>query len=62
MKYFTKPDKFFKLLSDGETDVRNVQLVGEDMVRVTFEPKDFFVETLKMTNVCIAAQITAQAR
>ena len=60
--YYTDPSDFFKLVSDEENEVSDIQLVSDDMVRVAFKKKDFFSETLTMTNVCLAAQTTALAR
>lgn len=61
-EYFTNPAAYFNLVFDRRMVVKNVQIVNENMVAVTYEQGEDFVDVLPNTNPVIAAYTTAQAR
>ncbi len=61
-EYFNEPSQFFTSVTDPQVTVSDVNIVGQDLVRVRFEHKELFQETLGNTNVCLAALTTSYAR
>ena len=61
-EYFTDPAAYLQLMTSGEAVVKNVTLIGEDMVMVRHVKEDLFVESLPNVNVCVAAFTTSYAR
>lgn len=60
--YFTEPAAYFNLVFDARVAVKNIRIVNENLVAVTYEQGHEFVEVLANTNPVIAAYTTAQAR
>ena len=61
-KYVTEASEFYELLLDNKLDNLNIQLINDDMVQMTYNFKDQFVDNSKNTNICIACFTTSHAR
>ena len=61
-EYVTEPSKFYKILLNEKIDDLNIQFINEDMVEMTYNLKDQFVDNSKDTNIFIAAFTTSHAR
>lgn len=61
-EYFTEPAEYFDLVFDQRISVKNVRVVNENLVAVTYVQEEDFVDVLTNTNPVIAAYTTAQAR
>ena len=61
-KYVTEPADFYKILLDDSIDDLNIQFINEDMVQMTYNLKDQFVDNSNSTNIFIAAFTTSHAR
>lgn len=61
-EYFTEAVAYFNLVFDPRHIVKNVRIVNDSLVAVTYEQANDFVEVLNNTNPVIAAYTTAQAR
>ena len=57
VNYFIKLDKYFKFITWCNYEVKSISLVGDKIVRICSVRKEEFTETLKQTNVCVAAWI-----
>ena len=62
IKYITEVLKFYELLLDDKLDTLNFQFINDDMVRMTYNLKDQFVDYSKNTNIYIACCTTSHAR
>ena len=54
--------EFYEILLDDKLDNTNFQFINEDMVQMTYNFKDQFVDNSKNTNVYIACFTTSHAR
>ena len=61
-EYVTEPSEFYKILLDDSIDDLNLQFINEDMVQMTYNLKDHFVDNSNSTNIFIAAFTTSHAR
>ena len=61
-KYVTEVSEFYEILLDDKLDNKNFQFINDDMVQMTYNFKDQFVDNLKNTNVYIACFTTSHAR
>ena len=61
-EYVTEPSDFYKILLDEKIEDLNIHFINEDMVEMTFDLKDQFVDNSKDTNIFIAAFTTSHAR
>ena len=61
-KYVTEVSEFYEILLDDKLDNKNFQVTNDDMVQMTYNFKDQFVDNSKNTNVCIACFTTSHAR
>ena len=61
-EYVTEPSKFYKILLDEKIDDLNIHFINEDMVEMTFNLKEQFVDNSKNSNIFIAAFTTSHAR
>ena len=61
-KYVTERSEFYEILLDDKLDNINFQFINDDMVQMTYNFKDQFVDNSKNTNVYIACFITSHAR
>src|SRR5262245_22042387 len=61
-EYFRDPATYFELVFDPRYVIKNVRVVNENLVAVTYEQGEDFVDVLPNTNPVIAAYTTAQAR
>ena len=61
-EYVTEPSKFYKILLDEKIDDLNIHFINEDMVEMTYNLKDQFVDNSKDSNIFIAAFTTSHAR
>ena len=62
MKYVTEVSEFYKILHDDKLDNKNFQLINDDMVQMTYNFKDQFVDNSKNTNIYITCFTTSHAR
>ena len=62
IKYVTEPTEFYELLMKDTVENLNIQFVNDDMVQMTYNLKDHFVDNSKNTNIYIACFTTSQAR
>ena len=53
-KYVTEPTEFYKILLDDTVQNLNIQFGNEDMVQMTYNFKDHFVDNSNSTNIYIA--------
>ena len=61
-KYVTEVSEFYELLLDNKLDNTNFQFINDNMVQMTHNFKDQFVDNSKNTNIHIACFTTSQAR
>ena len=61
-KYVTEVSEFYKILLDDKLDNINFQFINDDMVQMTYNFKDQFVDNSKNTNIYIAYFTTSHAR
>ena len=61
-KYVTEVSEFHEILLDDKLDNKNFQFINDDMVQMTYNFKDQFVDNSKNTNVYIACFTTSHAR
>ena len=61
-KYVTELSEFYEILWDDKLDNINFQFTNDDMVQMTYNFKDQFVDNSKNTNVYIACFTTSHAR
>ena len=61
-KYVTEVSKFYEILLDDKLDNKSFQFINDDMVQMTYNFKDQFVNNSKNTNVHIACFTTSHAR
>ena len=62
VQYVNSPEEYFKLLTATSITVKQVYPISEELVRVDYLPREYFVDTLENTNVCIAVLTTSHAR
>ena len=60
-KYKTKVSEFYEILLDNKLDNKNIQFINDDMVQITYNLKDQFVDNSTNTNVYIACFTTSHA-
>ena len=60
-KYITEVSEFYEILLDDQLDNTNFQFINDDMVQMTYNFKDQFVDNSKNTNIYIACFITSHA-
>ncbi len=60
--YVTEPKEFYEILLDDSVDNLAIQFINEDMVQMTYNLKDDFVDNSKDTNIFIACFTTSHAR
>ena len=53
-KYVTEVSEFYEILLDDKLDNTNFQFINDDMVKMTYNFKDQFVDNSKNTNIYIA--------
>ena len=61
-KYITDISEFYEILLDDKLDNVNFQFLNDDMVQMTYNLKNQFVENSKNTNIIIACFTTSHAR
>ena len=61
-KYVTEVSEFYEILLDDKLDNKNFQFINDDMVQMTYNFKDQFVDNSKNTNVYVACFTTSHAR
>ena len=61
-EYVTEPKKFYKILLDDEIDNLNIQFINNDMIQMSYNKKDDFVDNSKDTNIFVACFTTSHAR
>ena len=61
-KYVMEVSEFYEILLDDKLDNKNFQFINDDMVQMTYNFKDQFVDNSKNTNICIACFNTSHAR
>ena len=61
-KYVTEPKEFYKILLNEKIDNLFIQFLTEDMVQMTYDLKNQFVDNSNDTNIFIAAFTTSHAR
>ena len=61
-KYVTEVSVFYEILLDNKLDNINFQFINNDMVQMTYNFKDQFVDNSKNTNVYITCFTTRHAR
>ena len=61
-KYVTEPKEFYRILLDDNIDNLFIHFINEDMVQMTFDLKDQFVDNSSCTNIFVAAFTTSHAR
>lgn len=61
-KYVTEPTEFYKILLDDTVSNLNIQFVNDDMVQMTYNFKDHFIDNSNNTNIYIACFTTSHAR
>ena len=62
IKYVTEVSEFYELLLDDKLDNLNFQFINDDMVQITYNFKDQFVDNLKNINIYIVCCTTSHAR
>ena len=60
--YVTEVSKFYEILLDDKLDNKNFQFVNDDMVQMTYNFKDQFVDNSNNTNIYTACFTTSSAR
>ena len=61
-KYVTEVSEFYEILLDDKLDNKSFQFINSDMVQMTYNFKDQFVDNSKNTNIYIACFTTSHAR
>ena len=61
-EYVVKPCEFYKILLDEKIDNLNIHFINKEMVEMTYDLKDQFVDNNNNTNIFIAAFTTSHAR
>ena len=61
-KYITEVSEFYEILLDDKLDNINFQFINDDMIQMTYNFKDQFVDNSKNTNIYIACFTTSHAR
>ena len=61
-KYVTEVSEFYEILLDDKLDNTNFQFINDDMVQMTYNFKDQFVDNSKNTNIYITCFTTSHAR
>ena len=61
-KYVTEVSEFYEILLDNKLDNINFQFINDDMVQMTYNFKDQFVDNSKNKNVYIGCFTTSHAR
>ena len=61
-KFVTEVSEFYEILLDNKLDNINFQFINDDMVQMTYNFKDQFVDNSKNTNIYIACFTTSHAR
>ena len=61
-KYVTEVSEFYEILLDDKLDNTNFQFINDDMVQMTYNFKDQFVDNSNNTNIYIACFTTSHAR
>ena len=61
-KYVTEVSEFYEILLDDKLDNINFQFINDDMVQMTYNFKDKFVDNSNNTNIYIACFTTSHAR
>ena len=61
-EYVMEPSEFYKILLDEKIDDLNIHFINEDMVEMTYNLKEHFIDNIKNTNIFIAAFTTSHAR
>ena len=61
-KYVTEISEFYEILLDDKSDNINLQFINDDMVQMTYNFKDQFVDNSKNTNIYIACFTTSHTR
>ena len=61
-KYITEVSEFYEILLDDKLDNTNFQFIKDDMVQLTYNFKDQFVDNSKNTNIYIACFTTSHTR
>ena len=61
-KYVTDVSEFYEILLDDKLDNINFQFINDDMVQMTYNFKDQFVDNSNNTNIYIACFTTSHAR
>ena len=61
-KYVTEVSEFYEILLDDKLDNTNFQFINDDMVQMTYNFKDQFVDNSNNTNIFVACFTTSHAR
>ena len=61
-KYVTEISEFYEILLDDKLDNINFQFINDDMLQMTHNFKDQFVDNSKNTNIYMACSTTSYAR
>ena len=61
-KYVTELEEFYEILLDDKLDNINFQFIRDDMVQMTFDLKNEFIDNSNNTNIFIACFMTSHAR
>ena len=61
-KYVTEVSEFYEILLDNKLHNLNFQFISDEMLKMTYNFKDQFVDNSKNTNVYIACFTTSHAR
>ena len=62
IKYVTDVSEFYEILLDDKLGNKNFQFINDDMVQMTYNFKDQFVDNSNNTNIYIACFTTSHAR
>jgi hypothetical protein len=62
IEYFDNPASYFSLVFDPSVIIRDINMVNENLIGVTYCKEDDFVEVMGNTNPVIAAYTTTHAR
>ena len=61
-KYVTEVSEFYEILLDDKLDNKNFQFINDDMIQMTYNFKDQFIDNSKNTNIYITCFTTSHAR
>ena len=61
-KYVTDISEFYEILLDDKLDNKDIQFINDDMVQMTYNFKDHFVDNSNNTNIFVACFTTSHAR